>query len=81
MLVTLELAYYLIGFASGAYRRYAATRDTDVLRLDWCCGCVSTAEHVAGLKVWSDEIRCPVHARDPLRTVTPPVGGSHGLFG
>jgi hypothetical protein len=80
MLITLDLVRLLIGFAGAASRYFAARSDSGVTRLEWYCGCVSIAERIAGLTVWSDETRCSAHAREPLRTVHPPVGGSNGLF-
>jgi hypothetical protein len=80
MLVTLDLVRLLISFAGVASRYFGPPPDTGVTRLEWYCGCVSIAERIAGLTVWSDETRCSSHAREPLRTVYPPVGGSNGLF-
>ncbi len=80
MLVTLDVFRGVIGVACKAYRRFVPARTPEVSRLEWCCGCVTSTQHVRGTVVWTSETCCGEHRRTPLRTVHPPLGGSNGFL-
>jgi hypothetical protein len=66
MLLTLDLLRCAVGIACVAYRRFVpATRDFDMSRIEWCCGCVSVAQPDTAGERWIDETRCKQHAGVP----------------